>query len=191
MSQIPEFEKYPFKIDPVPADEGGGFVITFPDLPGCISDGATYEETIVNGRDAFQAWMEAQLEDGKRIPEPHGEGAPAKFVQRLPQSMHAQVLARAAVEGVSMNMLVTIFVAEGLGRREARQSLGAVEDRVARILQKLHDLETRATVGSETLLLKQESSGYQSKKGRESAFAQSSGNGLYLAWSRPKEASGL
>mgnify|MGYP001765184377 CR=1 FL=1 len=38
-------------VEPLPEDEGGGFVIRFPDLPGCLSDGATYEETIANGRD--------------------------------------------------------------------------------------------------------------------------------------------
>ena len=49
----PEFESYPFKVEPLKKADGGGFVITFPDLPGCMSDGATYEEAIENGRDAI------------------------------------------------------------------------------------------------------------------------------------------
>ena len=88
MSNLPEFEKYPFRVEPLPEDEGGGFAIRFPDLPGCLSDGATYEETIANGREAFQAWMEAQVEDGKPVPQPHGSGEAAKFVQRLPKYLH-------------------------------------------------------------------------------------------------------
>lgn len=119
MSTIPEFEKYPFRIEPLPAVEGGGFVIRFPDLPGCMSDGETYAEAIANGREAFQAWVEAQLEDGKPVPRPNEGGEPAKFLQRLPKYLHARLIERAAQEGVSMNSLVTVFVAEGLAMRDA------------------------------------------------------------------------
>jgi hypothetical protein len=34
---------------PLTDDEGGGYLIEFPDIPGCISDGETHEEAIVNG----------------------------------------------------------------------------------------------------------------------------------------------
>jgi hypothetical protein len=30
---------YPFEVRPLSADEGSGYAITFPDLPGCRSDG--------------------------------------------------------------------------------------------------------------------------------------------------------
>jgi hypothetical protein len=33
MSNMPVFERYPFNVDPLPEEEGGGFAITFPDLP--------------------------------------------------------------------------------------------------------------------------------------------------------------
>jgi antitoxin HicB len=118
VNNTPEFERYPFNVEPLPKDEGGGFVIRFPDLPGCMSDGATYAEAIANGREAFKAWMEAQVEDGRPVPQPHGAGEPAKFVQRLPKYLHSRLMERAAQEGVSMNSLVTTFVAEGLAGRE-------------------------------------------------------------------------
>lgn len=132
MSNIPEFENYPFRIEPLPADEGGGFVIRFPDLPGCMSDGGTYDEAIANGREAFQAWMEAQIADGRPVPQPNAANEPAKFVQRLPKYLHAQLIERAAQEGVSMNSLVTAFVAEGLavrhGPRPAAAPVVGVQD---------------------------------------------------------------
>ena len=53
MRNTPE---YMHEVAPLPKEDGGGFVITFPDLPGCMSDGETIEETIANGRDAFLAW---------------------------------------------------------------------------------------------------------------------------------------
>lgn len=116
MSNIPAFDIYPFSVEPLPADEGGGYAITFPDLPGCISDGETVAQAIANGREAFQAWMESIIEDGKPIPEPHGAAEPAKFVLRLPRTLHSRLTSRASAEGVSLNSLVQTYVAEGLGR---------------------------------------------------------------------------
>ena len=37
---------YAFTIRPLEADEGGGYLIEFPDLPGCMADGETVEEAI-------------------------------------------------------------------------------------------------------------------------------------------------
>ena len=44
-----------------------------PDLPGCMSDGETPEEAIVNVRDAIIAWMEAAEDVGHAIPPPSVE----------------------------------------------------------------------------------------------------------------------
>jgi|GEM_PF-2845154 len=51
--------EYPIVVEPLPADEGGGFVATVPDLPGCMSDGATPEEAVSNIQDAIMTWIEA------------------------------------------------------------------------------------------------------------------------------------
>jgi len=115
------FEAYAHTIAPLSADDGGGYMITFPDLPGCMSDGETLEETLENGRDAFNSWIAAQVDIGRKVPEPshYDEGGkPVKFVQRLPRSLHASLQARAKAEGVSLNTLVLALIAEGLGRRE-------------------------------------------------------------------------
>ena len=118
------FEAYSHIISQLPKEDGGGFLITFPDLPGCMSDGATEAETVANGKDAFKAWMSARKDVGKEIPEPfyRPDTVPAvsgKFVTRLPKSVHAKLAERAKAEGVSLNTLVLALVAEGLGRRAA------------------------------------------------------------------------
>ncbi|MBI5919314.1 MAG: type II toxin-antitoxin system HicB family antitoxin [Nitrosomonadales bacterium] len=118
------FEAYSHVISPLSQPEGGGFLITFPDLPGCMSDGATEIEAIANGRDAFLAWISARLDAGKEIPQPsyRPDSLPdvsGRFVTRLPKSVHAKLAERAKAEGVSLNTLVLTFVAEGLGRRAA------------------------------------------------------------------------
>ncbi len=117
MKKIPAFEKYPFNVEPLSTGEGGGYAITFPDLPGCMSDGNTVDEAIAQGREAFLAWMESVIADGKPIPEPHGVADPAKFLLRLPRTLHGRLASRASAEGVSLNSLVQTYVAEGLGRR--------------------------------------------------------------------------
>ena len=43
------FEAYSHIISQIPKEEGGGFLVTFPDLPGCMSDGATEAEAVANG----------------------------------------------------------------------------------------------------------------------------------------------
>lgn len=48
---------YAFTIRELTPDDGGGFLIEFPDLPGCISDGETVEEAIDNGADALKSWL--------------------------------------------------------------------------------------------------------------------------------------
>jgi antitoxin HicB len=109
---------YPFEIRPLSQDEGGGYLISFPDLPGCISDGETIEDAIMNGIDAVHSWIETAKEFNDPVPEPGSSQASGRFVQRLPKSLHARLSARAKQEGVSMNALVTSIIAESLGRRE-------------------------------------------------------------------------
>jgi antitoxin HicB len=47
-------------------EDGDGYLIEFPDLPGCMSDGATVAEAIANGGDARAAWLAAMHEAGRR-----------------------------------------------------------------------------------------------------------------------------
>lgn len=112
--------QYPFELRPLEKEEGGGWLIAFPDLPGCMSDGETPEEAIANGRDAVYAWIEAAREAGRDIPRP-GELPSGKFIARIPRSLHARLAARAKQEGVSMNALVSAFLAESLGRKESTE----------------------------------------------------------------------
>ena len=114
----PKFDDYPFDLRPLSKTEGGGWLVTWPDLPGCMSDGATPEDAIRNGREAFAAWMAVRRKDLKQAaPKPSVRaGKPARFVLRTPKSMHAKLVAQAQNEGVSLNTLVTAMIAENLGK---------------------------------------------------------------------------
>ena len=61
---------YPVVIEPLPAEDGGGFIATVPDLPGCMSDGDTPEEALANVRDAVAAWIEEARALGRPVPKP-------------------------------------------------------------------------------------------------------------------------
>jgi antitoxin HicB len=117
----PQFEDYPIAIRPLTPEEGGGFLATFPDLPGCMADGETPEEAIADARGAFDCWMAAHVADDRPVPVPGAANAsPVRMMQRLPRSLHADLVVRARAEGTSLNTLVTMLLAEGLGRRASR-----------------------------------------------------------------------
>src|ERR1700687_2574203 len=99
MKQEKTFD-YPFTIRNLTVEEGGGYLIEFPDLPGCMSDGETIEETIQNGRDAISAWVEAAKMMHRNIPKPgEFENQSGKWVQRVPKSIHLRLVNKAREEG--------------------------------------------------------------------------------------------
>lgn len=59
---------YPAVFKPF-SDGSGGFVVEFPDLPGCVTEGKSLEEAIEMGIDAASGWILGELEDGEQIPE--------------------------------------------------------------------------------------------------------------------------
>lgn len=110
--------EYPFTIRELTSEEGGGFFIEFPDLPGCISDGQTIEEAITNGVDAVQCWIAVAKETGRDVPLPGEiENQSGKWVQRVPKSLHARLTKQAKREHVSLNTLVVSLLSESLGLR--------------------------------------------------------------------------
>ena len=110
---------YPFEVRPLSAEEGGGFLISYPDFSDCISDGETVEEALTNGKDALKSMIAALKAKELPVPAPNGGGvASGKFIARVPKTVHARLSSRAKAEGVSLNALVLTFIAEGLGRKQ-------------------------------------------------------------------------
>jgi len=47
----------------------GGYTVTVPSLPGCISEGDTFEEAKENITDAIKLYLEDLAKDGEEIPQ--------------------------------------------------------------------------------------------------------------------------
>ena len=47
------------------------YVVSVPELPGCMTHGHTYEEAVRQGQDAIKSWIMAALQDGDPLPSPN------------------------------------------------------------------------------------------------------------------------
>ena len=104
MKTLNEYLALPYRMEIVEDRDEGGFVVSYPDLPGCITCGETVEAAVANAQDAKRAWLEAALEDGITIQEPDDlESYSGQFKLRIPKSLHRSLSEHARREGVSMN----------------------------------------------------------------------------------------
>ncbi len=55
------------KVILTPAEEGG-YIVEVPSLPGCYSQGDTYDEAIENIKDAIEAFIESMKKHGEVVP---------------------------------------------------------------------------------------------------------------------------
>ena len=49
---------------------GGGFLVEFPDLPGCLTEGDNLEDALAHAREALSGWLFVAIKNGDDIPEP-------------------------------------------------------------------------------------------------------------------------
>lgn len=52
--------EYMVRFEPLSEEDGGGYIAIVPDLPGCMSDGETPEEALVNVQEAISSWLESE-----------------------------------------------------------------------------------------------------------------------------------
>ncbi|MFG6393506.1 MAG: type II toxin-antitoxin system HicB family antitoxin [Lachnospiraceae bacterium] len=104
MKTLSDYMTMSYRMEIVEDKDEGGFVVSYPDLPGCITCGETVEKAAANALDAKREWIEAALEEGIRINEPDSlEDYSGQFKLRLPRSLHRLLAEHSKREGVSMN----------------------------------------------------------------------------------------
>jgi len=120
---IEYYMNLPYRVEIYPEPDGNGYTALVPELPGCMTCADTLEELWGMIEEAKRGWLEVSLEDGDYIPEPapvEVEEYSGKFVVRMPTSLHQQLAKRAKQEKTSLNQLVVMLLAEGMGRRSTR-----------------------------------------------------------------------
>jgi len=71
-----------------PAEEGG-YVVTVPALPGCMSEGDTFEEAVVMIKDAIKGYLAVMHDEGNEIPEEKGDVVITKVTVNNPSMPYA------------------------------------------------------------------------------------------------------
>lgn len=61
---------YRYDVAPLPSEDGGGYVVSFPDIPGCLGVGGTPEEAIADGQQALIACLDALKAVDRKPPVP-------------------------------------------------------------------------------------------------------------------------
>jgi predicted HicB family RNase H-like nuclease len=93
----------------------GEYVATSAEFDGLSALAPTAEEAVRELRAAMEDAVAAFVEDGEDVPEPQfAQEYSGQFRLRVPKSLHAALVARADVEGVSLNTLVQMYASSGL-----------------------------------------------------------------------------
>jgi Uncharacterised protein family (UPF0150). len=91
------------------SDGNGGYTVTFPDLPGCITEGDTLDEALYMAKDALELYIYNLEEDNETIPAPT---APEKI--KVPEGAFVNLIevymppVRDEMANKSVNKTVTI-----------------------------------------------------------------------------------
>ena len=63
--------KYNYSMIMAWSEEDQAYIVSVPELPGCMADGKTPTEAVENAEIIIREWIETAIEDGEEIPEPH------------------------------------------------------------------------------------------------------------------------
>ena len=67
MKTLTEYMAMSYRMEIVEDKDEGGFVVSYPELPGCITCGETIERAVENAADAKKAWLELHWKKGLRF----------------------------------------------------------------------------------------------------------------------------
>ncbi|MBP3327204.1 MAG: type II toxin-antitoxin system HicB family antitoxin [Coprococcus sp.] len=112
MKTLNDYMDLPYRMEIVEDKAEGGYVVSFPDLPGCLTCGETIESALKNAIDAKMAWLEAAIDEGLDIYEPDSlNDYSGQFKLRIPRSLHRSLAEHSKREGISMNQYCLYLLA--------------------------------------------------------------------------------
>jgi antitoxin HicB len=119
-TRVRELLERPYRMV-IKGDAEEGYLAEAPELPGCFTVGDTPEEALEMLRDAMYGWLLVRVEQGLAIPDAEPEqDYSGKFIVRLPKTLHRELAKQAEREGVSLNALVSAYLAREAGLEAAQ-----------------------------------------------------------------------
>lgn len=102
------------------SDDDGGYIAISPEFPRLSAFGESAAAALAELCGVLEEAVEQYKEEGwpLPVPETHG-GYSGQFRVRVAKSLHSALAQRAEAEGISMNALVTQYLARGLGHDAA------------------------------------------------------------------------
>lgn len=68
-------------------EDDGSYTITYPDIPGCVSEGKSLENALYMAQDALRVWLQYTLDEKEPIPSPSTlqqvSAGPGEFVNLI------------------------------------------------------------------------------------------------------------
>lgn len=127
--------EYPYTVAP----DDGSFFVSYPDLPGCMTQVEDAAEIPAMAQEIIELWLETALEEGIDIPEPVTAEFSGRFVVRLPKSLHQTLAHRAGQEGTSLNSYVVHLLGE---RSSAAAMQRSVLEQLSAMKEQMESMST-------------------------------------------------
>jgi len=104
-----------YKIEIVKNREEGGYALSCPELPGCITSAETIEEGIEAIEDVKKACIKSYLADNIRVPEPGDYSIySGQLKLKIPKSLHKSLVERSIQEDVSVSQYCLYLLSDGV-----------------------------------------------------------------------------
>jgi antitoxin HicB len=116
-AEVARYMALPYRIELIPGETA--WVVSIPDLPGCLSQGRTPEDALERIKEAQELWIEGAIRDGLPIPTPSASGEKeysGRLLIRIPADMHRDLARVAEEQRVSINLYVATALARAVGR---------------------------------------------------------------------------
>ena len=111
-----------------PEPEAGGYSVSVPALPGCVTEGDTMEEALENARDAIRLYLADLTASGEPIPEEHA----APVEQAKPFKSKAMTKASPSTPGKTMFVVLGVRGTRAPLARECGTRSSSPRSRVSR-----------------------------------------------------------
>jgi len=85
--------EYAVHIQRLPASDGGGYLATVPELPGCMSDGETAEAALKNVQEAIESWVQVAEEWKLDAPDAELTARAVEALNQLPLTFQQKAVA--------------------------------------------------------------------------------------------------